>query len=324
MTFGFSRDDVEGRMMTAYLEQGLLPRNPFDTLDQAGVGALVSMGAKLGRKTKPNLKLGVCGEHGGDPESIEFFVNRRSRLRQLLAVPRADRAPRRRPGGARRWRRKQQRLMAPRKTGMQPADVGLLVNVDDPRVSPDGTTVAYVVTTVDLDANEYRTRIWLVDTDGLGEPRPFTSGASRDKTPRWSPDGTRLAFVTHRDEKGSQLYVLPVYGGGEAQCIATSPEEIDDVAWSPDGATIAFGARDRDEERYGKTKPKDQSPRRITHLYYRSDGAGFVVDRPRRIFTVPADGSARATVLTDGQWGDNGLTWSPDGEVDRVRVGPPS
>ena len=74
MTFGFSRDDVEGRMMTAYLEQGLLPRNPFDTLDQAGVGALVAMGAKLGRKTKPKLKLGVCGEHGGDPDSIEFFV----------------------------------------------------------------------------------------------------------------------------------------------------------------------------------------------------------------------------------------------------------
>ncbi|MEY2399582.1 MAG: pyruvate, orthophosphate dikinase [Actinomycetota bacterium] len=75
MTFGFSRDDVEGRMMNAYLEQGLLPRNPFDTLDQPGVGALVTQGAKLGRKAKPNLKLGVCGEHGGDPASIEFFVN---------------------------------------------------------------------------------------------------------------------------------------------------------------------------------------------------------------------------------------------------------
>ena len=76
MTFGFSRDDVEGRMMTAYLEEGLLPRNPFDTLDQPGVGALVASAAKLGRKVKPNLKLGVCGEHGGDPESIEFFVNK--------------------------------------------------------------------------------------------------------------------------------------------------------------------------------------------------------------------------------------------------------
>jgi pyruvate, orthophosphate dikinase len=75
MTFGFSRDDVEGRMMTAYLEQGLLKRNPFETIDQSGVGDLVKDSAAKGRKTKPGLKLGVCGEHGGDPESIIFFYN---------------------------------------------------------------------------------------------------------------------------------------------------------------------------------------------------------------------------------------------------------
>ncbi len=73
MTFGFSRDDVEGRMMSAYLEQGLLKRNPFDTLDQEGVGALVVEAAGKGRKARPGMKLGVCGEHGGDPESIDFF-----------------------------------------------------------------------------------------------------------------------------------------------------------------------------------------------------------------------------------------------------------
>jgi pyruvate,orthophosphate dikinase len=73
MTFGFSRDDVEGRMMTAYLEQGLLKRNPFDTLDQEGVGALVTDAVAKGRKARPGIKLGVCGEHGGDPESIDFF-----------------------------------------------------------------------------------------------------------------------------------------------------------------------------------------------------------------------------------------------------------
>ena len=73
MTFGFSRDDVEGRMMNAYLEQGLLKRNPFDTLDQSGVGQLVLDSVARGRTTKPGLKLGVCGEHGGDPESIFFF-----------------------------------------------------------------------------------------------------------------------------------------------------------------------------------------------------------------------------------------------------------
>jgi pyruvate, orthophosphate dikinase len=73
LTFGFSRDDVESRMMPAYLEQGLLKRNPFDTIDQSGVGDLVRLGVERGRATKPKLKIGVCGEHGGDPESIEMF-----------------------------------------------------------------------------------------------------------------------------------------------------------------------------------------------------------------------------------------------------------
>ncbi len=73
MTFGFSRDDVESRMMPAYLEAGLLKRNPFETIDQNGVGELVRMAAQRGRKTKKSMKLGVCGEHGGDPESIGLF-----------------------------------------------------------------------------------------------------------------------------------------------------------------------------------------------------------------------------------------------------------
>ena len=73
MTFGFSRDDVESRMMPAYLEEGLLKRNPFQTIDQSGVGELVLMAAQRGRAVKKGLKLGVCGEHGGDPESIDLF-----------------------------------------------------------------------------------------------------------------------------------------------------------------------------------------------------------------------------------------------------------
>jgi pyruvate,orthophosphate dikinase len=73
MTFGFSRDDVESRLMPAYLEAGLLKRNPFETIDQNGVGELVALGAERGRKVKRGLKLGVCGEHGGDPESIGLF-----------------------------------------------------------------------------------------------------------------------------------------------------------------------------------------------------------------------------------------------------------
>ena len=73
LTFGFSRDDVESRMMPAYPELGLLKRNPFETIDQTGVGELVEIGAQRGRKAKKGIKLGVCGEHGGDPESIGLF-----------------------------------------------------------------------------------------------------------------------------------------------------------------------------------------------------------------------------------------------------------
>jgi pyruvate,orthophosphate dikinase len=75
LTFGFSRDDVESHMMPAYLEQGLLKRNPFDSIDPGGVGDLVRIGAERGRSTKPDLKLGVCGEHGGDPDSIQLFYD---------------------------------------------------------------------------------------------------------------------------------------------------------------------------------------------------------------------------------------------------------
>ena len=73
MTFGFSRDDVEGRIMSTYLEHGLLPRNPFETIDVAAVGELVRMGVERGRATRADIKLGVCGEHGGDAESVIFF-----------------------------------------------------------------------------------------------------------------------------------------------------------------------------------------------------------------------------------------------------------
>ena len=72
MTFGFSRDDVEGRFMAEYLEQKLLAANPFEKLDVEGVGQLVRMGCEQGRATRPDLKLGICGEHGGDPASVAF------------------------------------------------------------------------------------------------------------------------------------------------------------------------------------------------------------------------------------------------------------
>ncbi len=72
MTFGYSRDDAERNFLVKYVEEGILPKNPFQTLDREGVGRLMKMAVDDGRKTRPNLEVGICGEHGGDPASIEF------------------------------------------------------------------------------------------------------------------------------------------------------------------------------------------------------------------------------------------------------------
>src|SRR4029078_5843705 len=69
---GFSRDDAEGKFLTRYLEDGVLERNPFETLDQGGGGDLMRIAVERGRSTKGDLKLGICGEHGGEPDSVAF------------------------------------------------------------------------------------------------------------------------------------------------------------------------------------------------------------------------------------------------------------
>jgi pyruvate,orthophosphate dikinase len=70
---GFSRDDIEGKILARYIDMKIFDRSPFETIDQPGVGQMLRMGAWLGRSRKPQLELGVCGEHGGDPDSIDFF-----------------------------------------------------------------------------------------------------------------------------------------------------------------------------------------------------------------------------------------------------------
>jgi pyruvate,orthophosphate dikinase len=72
MTFGFSRDDAEGKFLPIYLNKEILDQNPFESLDQKGVGKLMKMAIMDGRNTRPELKCGICGEHGGEPKSIKF------------------------------------------------------------------------------------------------------------------------------------------------------------------------------------------------------------------------------------------------------------
>jgi dipeptidyl aminopeptidase/acylaminoacyl peptidase len=201
--------------------------------------------------------------------------------------------------------------------GMLPSDIGRLVSVGDPRLSFDGSRIAYVVTSTDLDANEYRSRIWLSSADEPRGAAPLTAGLQRDRLPRWSPDGSALAFVSHRDgaPPGSELYVLRVDGGEPARIVAW-PEEIDDLAWSSDGRWLAFGARRRDEARYLPDKDRDRPARHVTRLTYRLDNVGWTCDRPRALFVVPAHGTAPPRLVASDDNNEesySGLAWSPDG-----------
>ena len=197
--------------------------------------------------------------------------------------------------------------------GMVPEDVYELTGVTDPRLSPDGGTVAYVVGAVDKEANEYRAAIWLAAADGSVPPRRFTSGEKADADPRWSPDGTRLAFTSNRAGKASQLYVMPV-GGGEPRQLTSLKEDVSQAVWSPDGASIAFVARVRDAA-YEEEDDKKRRPRRLTRLHYKLDSVGWTADRPQHLFVVPADGSGEPRQLTDGDFEDHSPSWSPDGST---------
>ncbi len=73
MTFGFSRDGAQGKFLRSYIQEGILPADPFSTLDQEGVADLIRHAVAAGREAKPGLELGVCGEHGGDGPSVAFF-----------------------------------------------------------------------------------------------------------------------------------------------------------------------------------------------------------------------------------------------------------
>ena len=157
--------------------------------------------------------------------------------------------------------------------GMCPADIGRVRQLGDPRVSPDGSAVAFTVTDPDLEGNRYTHRIWLVPARGAGSsPRPFT-GPGSEQLPRWSPDGRRLAFAVTGDDGRSQICVLPVADGGERLVVCGTEAPVTELAWAPDGHALAFAARDPDPARYGRNgeqrRDKDMPPRRISGLLYR-------------------------------------------------------
>jgi len=195
---------------------------------------------------------------------------------------------------------------------MTPQDITHIRFVSDPQLSPDGRRVAFVVTMLSEDKDEYLSNIWVVETTG-GEPRRFTTGPKRDMAPRWSPDGARLAFVSEREAKQkAQLYVMPA-DGGEPTRLTDLPNGVAYPVWSPDSTRLAFVSRvggwqePEDEAERQKSKPA----RIITTLKYKYNGEGFTYDRRPHIFVVGVAGGPPQQ-LTDSDFADADPAWSPD------------
>ncbi|MDO8615819.1 MAG: S9 family peptidase [Dehalococcoidia bacterium] len=202
--------------------------------------------------------------------------------------------------------------MPAKKRKLTPEDFYLLRNVVDPQVSPDGRLAAYVVAWPDRETDETRSSVYVAPLDGRSPARRFTQG-NKDHSPRWSPDGRHLAFVSERGEK-NQLFVAPM-DGGEPRQVTRQTHGVSQPAWSPDGKRIAYAARTGDwtdpKERKGAQK---NAPRVIRDLRYKLDGVGFFDARRLHIFAVDV-ASGEEQQVTAGDWHDDQPAWSPDGKL---------
>jgi dipeptidyl aminopeptidase/acylaminoacyl peptidase len=187
----------------------------------------------------------------------------------------------------------------------------------DPQISPDGRTVAYVRQSNDVMTDKARPTIWLIDV-ASGKQRPLVAGSGSYFSPRWSPDGTRLAYVAA--EGGSpQLYVRWM-GTGESARIPGLPDSPSGLAWSPDGRRTAYSMFVPDVAPTLGTAPDTPEGAKwadplqvIDRVTYRFDAAGYLKPGYRQIFWVPADGGS-PTQLTFGATNAGGqVSWTPDG-----------
>ena len=193
-----------------------------------------------------------------------------------------------------------------------PRDVFSLAQAEDPQISPDGRRIAYTRATGDIMIDGNRSEVWLIDV-ASGRQTPLgVAGSSR---PRWSPDGTRLAFAARAEGQKPQIYVKWIDAGTSA-AITALPESPTDIAWSPDGRMIGFTMFvPGDGTRLGVplTKPEGakwaEPPKIIGQVHYRADGAGYLRPGYNHVFAVAADGGA-ARQLSFGNYDDGrSVSW---------------
>jgi dipeptidyl aminopeptidase/acylaminoacyl peptidase len=201
---------------------------------------------------------------------------------------------------------------------MRPEHIGALVAASDPRVAPDEQIVAYTRQTIDLEGNRYLHTVWTVSVGG-GEPTPLVAlDDANASLGRWSPDGTRLAYVARaldEDVRGAEVRVRDLATARDI-IVCGLLDAVYELEWSPDGSRLAFVARDPDPAVYGTDdtprKEKDTPARPVTTFFTRLDDEGWTYDRPLRVFVVDATPDAKPTVLTHGPYQAEHVAWSTD------------
>jgi len=196
-------------------------------------------------------------------------------------------------------------------------DVFELEYANDPRISPDGSQIVYERRSNDIMADETRSNLWLIDTDGRRQ-RPLVSATRSASSPRWSADGGRIAYLRSTDT-GSGIFVRWMDTGVTA-LVANLQEAPADLSWSPDGRWLAFVMPvPKKTEPIAKSREKpagatwSEPVKVIESPHYRRDGQGFLEPAYKHIFVVPADGGTPRQ-LTSGDFDHGGrLSWTHDG-----------
>ncbi len=199
---------------------------------------------------------------------------------------------------------------------LTPEDVFHLEYASDPQISPDGRQVVYVRNWMDIMTDRRRSHLWIVGSDGSSH-RPLTSGDHNDGSPVWSPDGSKLAYLSGAD--GSSQIFLRWMDTGQTARLAQLTESPGGLSWSPDGRWIAFSMLVPESPESPVKLPFRPEgakwappPKWIDRLIYRADGAGYLREGYEQIFLLPADGGSPRQ-LTEGPYDHGGrISWMPD------------
>ncbi|HET9017625.1 MAG TPA: S9 family peptidase [Thermomicrobiaceae bacterium] len=189
----------------------------------------------------------------------------------------------------------------------------------DPQVSPDGSRVLYTLSKFDQETKKANSQLWLRAIDG-SDARRLTWNGERNSGGRWSPDGSRVAFVSDRVAKAG-IFVLNVDHPGEAREVTHHAQAITDLAWSPDGSRIAYTTAVDPANPDETPRPEGAAPPvRITRrIDYKQDGQGYLGDTRRQVFVVDVASGERRKITSDPV-DHNFPQWSPDGTTLAVQV----